>query len=198
MNRVHGWLCATPRWRRLVEADILPWVLEGVDLGAHALEVGPGPGAATEALSRRVRRLTCVELDASMAERLARRMAGRNVSVLCDDATRMRLESATMDGAVCLTMLHHVGSPALQDLLLAEVARVLRPGGVFAGFDILSSPLSRLVHAFDTMVAVDPGTLGMRLTRAGFVDVAVHVRSRGFRFRATRASRGASTRRAPG
>jgi ubiquinone/menaquinone biosynthesis C-methylase UbiE len=57
-------------------------------------------------------------------------------------------------------MLHHLPSVALQDHLLAEVARVLRPGGIFAG-----------VHLFDTMGVVDPGSFPKRLQAAGFVDV---------------------------
>jgi hypothetical protein len=43
-------------------------------------------------------------------------------------------------------MLHHVPSAALQDRLLAEARRVLRPGGVFAGFDGVASWLFRVIH----------------------------------------------------
>jgi ubiquinone/menaquinone biosynthesis C-methylase UbiE len=45
----------------------------------------------------------------------------------------MSFPDATFDGAVSFTMLHHVPSEALQNRLLAEVARVLRPGSIFAG-----------------------------------------------------------------
>ena len=57
-------------------------------------------------------------------------------------------------------MLHHVPSPALQDRLLAEVARVLAPGAWLVGSDSLVSPLFRLAHWGDTMVLVDPDSLG--------------------------------------
>jgi SAM-dependent methyltransferase len=40
----------------------------------------------------------------------------------------MSFPVAAFDGAVCFTMLHHVSSEAMQNRLLAEVARVLRPG----------------------------------------------------------------------
>ena len=63
MNRVHRWLCRSARWQRTVETQILPWVLDGVDLGAEVLEVGPGPGITTELLCARVSHLTCVEID---------------------------------------------------------------------------------------------------------------------------------------
>jgi len=51
-------------------------------------------------------------------------------------------------------MLHHVASPALQDRLFAEVYRVLRPGGAFAGIDSMRSVLMRIFHIRDTMVLV--------------------------------------------
>ena len=189
MNLVHRYLCASTGWRGRVRTTILPWVLDGVDLGLEVLEVGPGYGAATDDLRARAGRLTCVEVDRALATRLASQMEGHNVTVLCEDATRMSLADATFDGAVCLTMLHHVPSEALQDRLLAEVARVLRPGGVFVGFDAVAGPMLRLLHVFDTMVAIDPGTFPLRLARAGFTDIDIEVHARGFRFRSRRARR---------
>ena len=186
MNFMHRRLCRSARWRQTVQDYILPWTLEGVELGSNVLEVGPGPGVTTDLLSPRVARLTCVEIDRRMAESLSRRTAGRNVTVLCEDATRMSLPEASFDGAVCFTMLHHVPSPALQDRLLAEVARVLRPGAVFAGTDSLYSFPFRLLHLFDTMVPVDPGGFPKRLEAAGFTEVRVDTNPYAFRFRARR------------
>ena len=186
MKLVHRYLCASTGWRRRVSATILPWVLDGVDLGLEVLEVGSGYGAATDALRAHVGHLTCVEVDRALATRLAGHMAGNHVTVLCEDATRMSLGDGTCDGAVSLTMLHHVPSAAMQDRLLAEVARVLRPGGVFVGFDAVAGPMFRLLHVCDTMVVIDPSTFPMRLASAGFTDIAIDVRARGFRFRARR------------
>jgi hypothetical protein len=82
-------------------------------------------------------------------------------------------------------MLHHVPSAALQDRLMTEVARVLRPGGTFAGTDSLYSRSFRMLHLCDTMVIVDPATLPSRLRSAGFDDVHVDVmKPYAFRFRA--------------
>jgi SAM-dependent methyltransferase len=83
-------------------------------------------------------------------------------------------------------MLHHVPSAALQDRLLSEVARVLRPGAVFAGVDSLYSRTFRLLHLFDTMVIVDPQTLPRRLKAAGFRDIDTEINPYAFRFRARR------------
>ena len=190
MNRVHRWLCRSAHWRKTVETHILPWVLDGVELGADVLEIGPGPGITTDLLRTRVPRLTCVEIDDRLASALERRTVGRNVTVLHEDATSMSLADASFDSAVCFTMLHHVPSAELQDRLLAEVARVLRPGGVFAGVDSLYSRSFGMLHWFDTMVVVDPATFGARLEAAGFRDVEVEVNPWAFRFRARRPTAG--------
>ena len=83
-------------------------------------------------------------------------------------------------------MLHHVPTAALQDRLLGEARRVLRPGGVLAGFDGVGSFLLRLIHLGDTYNPVSPELLGRRLEAAGFADVAVERERARFRFRATR------------
>ena len=189
MNLAHRWLCRSAYWRKAVETYIFPWVLEGLDIGANVLEVGPGPGVTTELLRGRVQRLTCVEIDRAFADSLSRRMSGRNVTVVRQDATAMSFPDATFDGAVSFTMLHHVPSEEKQNRLLAEVARVLRPGGVFAGTDSLYSRSFRLLHVFDTMVVVDPCTFPERLRKAGFADVQVDVmKPYAFRFRARKAT----------
>jgi ubiquinone/menaquinone biosynthesis C-methylase UbiE len=113
-------------------------------------------------------------------------MRGKNVTVVRADATAMSFPDEKFDGALSFTMLHHVSSPALQDRLLAEVARVLRPGGIFAGVDSLYSRGFRLLHLFDTMVVVDPSSFPRRLEAAGFVDVQVDVNPYAFRFRGRR------------
>jgi ubiquinone/menaquinone biosynthesis C-methylase UbiE len=186
MNLAHRYLCNSSGWKKTVETRVIPWVLEGIDMGADVLEVGPGPGVTTSLLHTRFERLTCVEIDRGFAASLTRRMRGKNVTVVRADATAMSFPDEKFDGALSFTMLHHVSSPALQDRLLAEVARVLRPGGIFAGVDSLYSRGFRLLHLFDTMVVVDPSSFPRRLEAAGFVDVQVDVNPYAFRFRGRR------------
>jgi len=186
MNRAHRWLCRSRFWRNALTEAILPWALDGVDLGDAPLEVGPGPGLTTDVLRRRSAHLTAVEIDRQLAWALGRRLAGTNVTVIEGDATRMPFASGSFSGAVSFTMLHHVPSAELQDRLLQEVCRVLRPGAVFAGTDSTWSILLRLLHVFDTMVLVDPGSFGARLEAAGFTEVSVRVGRGAFRFRARR------------
>jgi hypothetical protein len=54
MNEAHLRICASPEWAAYVESELLPWALDGQDLGDDVLEVGPGPGLTTDVLRRRV------------------------------------------------------------------------------------------------------------------------------------------------
>jgi SAM-dependent methyltransferase len=189
MNLVHRRYCGSDHWARRVEDAVVLPALDGVDLGDDVLEVGPGPGRTTDVLRGRVARLTSLEIDERLAGSLAARMRGSDVRVVHGDGTAMPFADASFSGAVCFTMLHHVPSAALQDRLLAEVCRVLRPGGVLAGSDSAGGTLVfRLLHIHDTMVLLDAATLPDRLRRAGFGDVAVEHRGR-LRFRGVRAAR---------
>ena len=107
MNLLHRWYCGSSRWTALVEGALLPWALEGVDLGAELMELGPGPGITTEVLRPRVARVTAVELDAALARRLARRLAGSGVCVVRGDGTALPFHDRSFDAAAVFTMLHH-------------------------------------------------------------------------------------------
>ena len=89
MNRAHLEFCSSPEWARLVEDELLPWVLDGRELGDELLEVGPGPGLTTDVLRRKAARVTAVELDLVLAEKLAARLASSNVRVIAGDVTRL-------------------------------------------------------------------------------------------------------------
>jgi SAM-dependent methyltransferase len=186
MNRFHRWYCRSSHWKRRVRERLLPWALAGVDLGDDLLEIGPGPGMTTDVLMRRVARMTAVEVDPRLAEGLERRTHGTNLLVIHADATRLPLPAASVSAVVCFTMLHHVPSPAMQDRLLAEAARVLRPGGLFAGSDSRTGSWFRLVHRGDTLVPVDPATFPRRLATAGFNGARVSLAPGAFRFHAQR------------
>ena len=185
MNWFHRHVCRSGRWRRRVKR-LLPWALHGVELGDDVLEIGPGPGVTTDLLRGRARRLTALEVDSAAAAALEQRLNGLGVRVVHGDGAAMPFADGDFSGVVALTMLHHVPSAAMQDRLLAEARRVLRPGGVFAGFDGTDSFLFRLIHLGDTYTPVDPETFGQRLEAAGFAEVAVERGWARFRFRATR------------
>jgi Ribosomal RNA adenine dimethylase len=79
VNKAHLEFCSSPEWARLVEDELLPWVLAGHRLGDDLLELGPGPGLTTDVLRRKAARLTAVELDLDLAAKLASRLAGRRL-----------------------------------------------------------------------------------------------------------------------
>jgi ubiquinone/menaquinone biosynthesis C-methylase UbiE len=166
---------------------MLPNAFRDLDLGESALEIGPGPGRTTEWIKERVPALTAIEIDHKLAEALKARMEGSNVTVVEGDATKMPFPDGSFTGALCFTMLHHVPSVELQDLLIAETSRVLKPGSTFTGSDSKTSLRFRLFHVFDTCVTVDPATLPARLERAGFTDVNVGGNEYSLWFRARKA-----------
>jgi len=186
VNEQHLELCSSAEWADAVRRWIIPWVLEDVSLGDEVLEIGPGPGRTTEVLADLVPRLTAVEVDADLARSLRARLA--EVEVVHGDATDLQFAEGTFSSALSFTMLHHVPSVVDQDRLFAEVSRVLRPGGVFAGTDTLDSDGFRELHVGDVCVPIDPDTLADRLLGAGFDEAIVDTNEYGVRFRAERAT----------
>jgi len=184
MNLIHRWLCRSASWRKVLGQRVFPWALNGVELGQDVLEVGPGPGLTTDLLQPRVKRMTAIEIDAALARSLAVRFAGSNVTVIQGDATAMPFPDAQFSGAVSFTMLHHVPSRDLQDRLVREVRRVLKPGGAFAGMDSRQSFRMKVLHIRDTLVPIDPDAFGVRLESAGFRDILIETKEDAFRFRA--------------
>ena len=175
MNENHAKLLGTAEWAAYLHGEVLPAVASGVDLGEDMLEIGPGPGAATEWLRHRVRRLVALELDPSAAAALRDRFAGTNVEAVAGDATALPYPDGSFDSAGMFTMLHHVPSRASQDAILAAALRALRPGGTLIGSDSLPSDALHHFHAGDTYNPVEPATLLTRLQTLGFGEVTITV-----------------------
>ena len=93
----------------------------------RALDAGTGTGALAFALSPHVREVVAVDrVPELLAEARARARPFPNVTFVEGDATRLELESASLDIAGCARTLHHVHRP---ELVVAELARLTRPGG---------------------------------------------------------------------
>jgi SAM-dependent methyltransferase len=177
VNRFHRYYCASRGWARLVQTTLVPAVLEGTELGRRVLEIGPGPGLTTEVLAGTAPELTAIEIDPTLARATRHRVPAARV--VQGDATRMPFADGAFSAVVCLTMLHHLPVPELQDRLFAEVHRVLAPGGVFCGSDNPGRGLKfRLIHLGDNRTIVDPGTFGGRLRGAGFQQARIRAGSR--------------------
>jgi SAM-dependent methyltransferase len=177
MNPNHDTLCGSLEWAAYIQEEVLPVVTAQVDLGKEMLEIGPGPGAATGWLRQRVARLTALERDETAAAKLTEKFPGVEVAV--GDATAMRYPDCSFDSVGSFTMLHHVPTTILQNKILAEALRVLRPGGVLVGSDSLPSDGLHWFHEGDTCHPVEPSTLLVRLQTLGFGAVMVAVEGDG-------------------
>jgi SAM-dependent methyltransferase len=175
VNRNHAALCPSAEWAAHMHADVLEPLCAGVELGSRMLEIGPGPGATTEWLRHRVEHLVAVEIDPAAAAALRRRFAGTNVEIVDGDAGALPFDDGSFDAAGSFTMLHHVPTDALQNQVLADVLRVLRPGGTLVASDSLASTELHDFHAEDTYNPVDPATLITRLRTIGYGAVTVSV-----------------------
>jgi ubiquinone/menaquinone biosynthesis C-methylase UbiE len=173
MNENHARLCPSPEWASYVQNDLLPQLTTGVELGPRMLEIGPGPGATTDWLRERVETLVAVELEESTVVTLRQRFAGTNVEVVHGDASHLPFDDDSFDSVGTFTMLHHVPTPALQNQVLAEVLRVLRPGGTLVASDSLPSSDLHDFHVGDVYNPIEPGSLITRLQTVGFGAVTV-------------------------
>jgi ubiquinone/menaquinone biosynthesis C-methylase UbiE len=187
MNRTHNIVCSSAWWARRAEHELVPFGVDGLELGDDVLEIGPGFGATTRVLAQRTARLSVVELDPGYCERLRSELPDGTVTVTQGDATALPYPDASFSAVLCFTMLHHIPTVAQQDQAFAEVARVLRPGGTFAGTDSIGVGwLFKVIHIGETLNLVDPDELRPRLERAGFNVAEVRRGEKSFRWRATK------------
>lgn len=192
MNRLENWFCTSSFWRRITREQFLPWLLAGVELGDHVLEIGAGAGAATEELRKRAARVTSLEFSRELLAKLVQldRLDGaaghRNDAAVQGDAAVLPFPEKTFSAVIAVLMLHHLPSREAQDRAFTESFRVLRPGGVFVALDIENGWFNRVLHIRSTFVPLSPAELPARLGAAGFSDVNVTFRSAGFRFTAQR------------
>lgn len=184
MNWIHRKICRSGWWRNYVELELLPWALPDRLVGEDALEVGPGPGLTTAVLARQSAKLTVLEIDPKLAESLRINENLNGIEVVEGDATKMPFLTDRFSTVFSFTMLHHIPTPNLQDEMLNETFRVLRPDGFFVGSDSLWSPLFGLAHIGDTMVLVKPEGFKARLAKSGFTDIQIEKGRKAFRFSA--------------
>ena len=175
MNENHAKLCPSPEWAQFIQGELLPGFEHDVPLRGEMLEIGPGPGAATEWLRHKVSHLTALEIEPEAAAKLAATYAGTNVDIVTGDATAMSFADESFDLVGTFTMLHHVPTAALQNQILAEALRVLRPGGVLFGSDSLASDSLHQFHVGDTYNPLEPAALLTRLQVLGYAKITVTV-----------------------
>src|SRR5271154_830786 len=114
MNQYETWFCGSHLWRWITRRQLLPWILQGSQLGEHVLELGAGPGAATAELGHLAARVTSLEYDHAFAARLGARSSGAGIAVIQADAATLPFPDATFSSAIAILMLHHLRSKELQ------------------------------------------------------------------------------------
>ncbi len=193
---------AAARGQALGPLTELMFDLAGVTGGSRVLDVGAGAGEQTLLAAQRVGpngMVLATDISASMLE-LAReevRAAGLlNVEARPMDAQRLELESGSFDAAIARFSLQFV--PDVHRAL-AEVRRVLKPGGRFAAAvfsSVEKNPFRAGPQAIVSRLAGrpfpepgpgqwalnDPATLGDAFQQAGFRDVEVRAMPFVYRF----------------
>lgn len=106
---------------RNLNFDLLP-----PPAGSTLLDVGCAGGETTLGLHRAGYRMAAVESDPALVEALRRKPGACGVDVRHGDATAMPFADQSFDGVLLIEVVEHVHDT---ERLLAEIARVLKPGG---------------------------------------------------------------------
>jgi ubiquinone/menaquinone biosynthesis C-methylase UbiE len=147
MSRSERAFCRGALWRSSSAA--VARGLKGQRLGRDVLEIGTGSGSVARQLLSTDPGLAwvAVDVDPDMTRAAAARLRSfPNASARTADATAMPFPDESFDCVVCCLMLHHIVD---WERAVAEVARVLRPGGSFVGYDLVRTPLAGLLHRLD-------------------------------------------------
>ncbi len=141
----YSWRWVLDNLPRRVVFQPLPSTVDSFRIdGAHTvLELGPGPGYFSVEVARRLGpegRLVCVDIQPEMIGALRRRLprAGlTNASPMVGDALGLPLADRSLDCAFLVTVLGEVPD---RPKALAELHRVLKPGGILSITEALPDP----------------------------------------------------------
>ncbi|MGC5240844.1 class I SAM-dependent methyltransferase [Streptomyces albogriseolus] len=152
MNRIEKAAVNSPARRALQRFYEVPALLRlaGGPLppGSRAVEIGCGSGYGTRMILDRFRavRVDAIDLDPTMVARARRRLADRQgrVRLAVGDATDLTsvfgAEDGTYDAAFDFAIIHHIPD---WRAAVAEIARGLKPGGVFVFDEVTAHALAR-------------------------------------------------------
>jgi SAM-dependent methyltransferase len=142
------------RWSRPVARELLGWL--AVPPGRDWLDVGCGTGALTETILAvaEPRSVRGVDRSAAFVDHARDRLTDRRASFDVGDAQALPLDDASADAVVSALVLNFVPEPARA---VAEMHRVIRPGGVVAVYVWDYAGRMELMRRFwDAAVALDP------------------------------------------
>jgi ubiquinone/menaquinone biosynthesis C-methylase UbiE len=147
MSRSERAFCCGVLWRSSSAA--IARQLRARRLGNDVLEIGSGSGSvARQVLSKNTELAwTAIDIGPHMTWAAATRLREfPNASAETADATALPFPDDSFDSVVSCLMLHHIID---WERAVTEVARVLRPGGTFVGYDLVRTPLASLFHRLD-------------------------------------------------
>ncbi|WP_454561538.1 methyltransferase domain-containing protein [Mycobacterium haemophilum] len=161
--------------RRLITAWQHPAEWLNIPSGGTALDVGSGPGSITASLARAAGPdglALGVDISEPMLTRAVRAESGPQVGFIRADAQRLPLRDNTVDAVVSIAVLQLVPDPAAA---LAEMARVLRPGGGLAVMVPTAGRTARFWRMLPNIGAhvFDDDEIGDILESNGFASVRV-------------------------
>ena len=140
------WWSDEVRWVRTLKNLVparLGWFDRHIEwTGKKVLDLGCAGGFMAEAMADRAAKVTGIDpaKDAIAAARAHAEQTGRNINYDVGAGEALPYDDESFDAVVCVDVLEHVSD--LQQVL-AEVTRVLRPGGLFLYDTINRNPLSR-------------------------------------------------------
>ena len=124
--RHHGGMTPEDQIASRAASDYADFLLPELSKATHLLDVGCGDGALTRGLASACGRVTAVDLAADDFQAGAASLRTENVTFVQADGTRLPFR----DGFFDVVLLHSVLESGVAPVrLLAEVRRVLRPGG---------------------------------------------------------------------
>jgi ArsR family transcriptional regulator len=137
-------------------------------------DLGCGTGQLTEIVAPYVKQVIAVDGSADMLEAARQRVGGaRNVDLRQGDLESLPLEPGELDAAMLSLVLHYSPSPARA---LAEVARVLRPGGRALVVDMLPHERQEYQQQMGHVwLGFSEKQISRFLAGAGFRDVRVRL-----------------------
>jgi SAM-dependent methyltransferase len=137
---------------------------QGISGRARGLDVGCGQGWYLAELARAGYRMHGVDFSGGQLRKAAVNLAADDVGtapLAQADAQRLPFPDDTFDFAYSINAFHHLPSPEAQARAIGEIARVLRPGGIFVLHEINThNPVFRLYvgYLFPLLKQIDEGT----------------------------------------